>query len=124
MDTIFINSENSKTSDPHGLIHNLSDKINLKIIKYKYVPLSNLNIFYTLKKIKKSYKKTNLSAPTWSEKFELPDGSYFVSDIQDYFGYIIKKHETVTDNPPIRIYVNKIENRITFRTKAGCYLKL
>ena len=124
MDTIFINSENSKTSDPHGLILNLSDKINLKIIKDKYVPLSNLNIFYTLKKIKKSYKKTNLSAPTWREKFELPDGSYFVSDIQDYFEYIIKKHETVTDNPPIRIYVNKIENRITFRTKAGCYLKL
>ena len=124
MDTIFINSENSKTSDPHGLILNLSDKINLKIIKDKYVPLSNLNIFYTLKKIKKSYKKTNLSALTWREKFELPDGSYFVSDIQDYFEYIIKKHETVTDNPPIRIYVNKIENRIIFRTKAGCYLKL
>ena len=57
-------------------------------------------------------------------KFQLPDGSYSVSDIQDYFKYIIKKHETVTDNPPIRIYINEIENRITFRMKARYYLEL
>ena len=55
-----------------------------------------------------------MSGPTRNEKFELPDGSYSVSDVPDYFEYIIKKHETVTDNPPIRIYVNKIENKITF----------
>ena len=55
---------------------------------------------------------------------ELPDGSYSVSDIQDYFEYIINKHETMTNNPPIRIYVNKIENRITFKIKAGYYLEL
>ena len=60
--------------------------------------------------------------PTWNEKFELPDGSYSVSDIQDYFEYIIKKHETVTDNPSTTIYVNKIENRITFNIRAGYYL--
>ena len=53
------------------------------------------------------------------EKFELSDGSYSVSDIQDYFNYIIKKLETVTDSPPIRIYVNKLENRITFKIKTG-----
>ena len=58
------------------------------------------------------------------KKFELPDGPYCVSDIQDYFKYIIKKHETVTNNPPIRIYINKIENRITFRIKTGYYLEL
>ena len=57
-------------------------------------------------------------------KFKLPDGSYSVSDIQDYLKYIIKKHETVTDNPPIRIYINKIENRITFRMKIRYYLEL
>ena len=47
-----------------------------------------------------------------------------MADIQDYFEYIIKKHETVTDNPPVKIYVNKIEIRITFKIKTGCYLEL
>ena len=65
-----------------------------------------------------------IAAPTWNEEFELPDGSYFVSDIQDYFEYIIKKHETVADNPSIMIYVNKIENRITFEIKTGYCLQL
>ena len=55
----------------------------------------------------------------WHKNFELPDGSYSESDIQHYFKYIIKKRETVTDKPPIRIYVNQIENRIIFRIKAG-----
>ena len=59
-----------------------------------------------------------MSAPTWNEKFELPDGSYSVSDIQYYFKYIIKRHEIVTDNPPVKIYINKIENRIRFRIKT------
>ena len=59
-----------------------------------------------------------MSAPTWNAEFELPDGSYSVSDIQDYFEYIIKKHETLTDNPSIRIYVHKTENRITFKIKT------
>ena len=125
MDTIFMNSENSKTSDPHRLLLNLTDKINLKRSD-KYVALSNLSIYYTWKNIKKSYKnnKFKISAPTWNEEFELPDGSYSVSDIQDYFKYIFKKHETVTDNPSIRIYVNRIENRITFKTKTRYHLEL
>ena len=63
-------------------------------------------------------------APTWNDTFELPDGSNSVSDIQGLFEYIIKKHETVTDNPPIRIYVNKIQNRIKFEIKAWYYLDL
>ena len=81
MDTIFMNSENSKTSDPHRLLLNLPDKINLKRSD-KYVALSNLRIFYTWKNIKKPYKnnKLKISAPTWNEKFELPDGSYSVYD--------------------------------------------
>ena len=93
------------------------DKIILKRSD-KYVALSNLSIYYTWKNIKKSYKKNKfkISAPTWNEEFELPDGLYSVSDIQDYSEYIIKEHDTVTDNPSIRIYVNKIENRITFTT--------
>ena len=55
-----------------------------------------------------------MSAPTWNEESELIDGSHSVLDIQDYFEYTLKKHEIVTDNPSIRIYINKIENRITF----------
>ena len=65
-----------------------------------------------------------ISAPTLNEEFELPDGLYSVSDIQDYFEYIIKKDETVTNNPFIKMYVNKIENRITFKIKTGYYLEL
>ena len=61
----------------------------------------------------------------WNEEFELlPDGSYSISDIQDYFEYILKKHSESVDNPSIRIYVNKIENRIMFKIKSGYYLEL
>ena len=75
-----------------------------------YVDLSNISIYYTWNNIKRSHKnnKFQISAPRWNEEFELLDGSYSVSDIPDYFEYIIKQYETVTDNPPIRIYVNKI----------------
>ena len=88
--------------------------------------MSNLSIYYTWKNIKSLYNnnKFKISAPTWSEEFELPDGSYSVSDIQDYFEYILKKHSETVDNPSIRIYVNKIENRITFQTKNGYYFEL
>ena len=54
----------------------------------------------------------------------MPDGSYSVSDIQDYFEYIIKKHETIADNPPVQIYVNKIKNRIVFKIRTGYKLEL
>ena len=91
MDTVFMNSENSKTSDPHRLLLNLSDKINLKR-SGQYVTLSNLSIYYTWKNIKKSYENNKLKilAPTWNGEFELPDGSYFISNIEDYFEYILK----------------------------------
>ena len=92
MDTIcFTILENSKTSDPQRLLLNLSDEINLKRSD-KYVALSNLSIYHMWKNIKKSYKndKFKISAPTWNEEFELPDRSYSLSDIQDYFKYILK----------------------------------
>ena len=77
-----MNSENSKTSDLYRLLLNLSDKINLKRSD-KYVTLSKLSICYTWKNVKKSYKnnKFKMSALVCNEKFELPDGSYSVSDI-------------------------------------------
>ena len=99
MDALFLNSKNRKTSDPHKLLPNYSNKIDLKRSD-KYVALSNLN-----------------------EEFESPDGSYSVADIQDLLSCIFKKHETVTDNPSTMIHVNKIENRITFKIKAGYYLQ-
>ena len=68
--------------------------------------------------------KFKISAPAWSEEFELPYGSYSVSDIQEYFEYIIKKHETVTEYPSVKIYLNKIENRIMFKVTIGYYLEL
>ena len=125
MDTIFIiNSENSRTSEYHVLLLNLTNKIDLR--REKTVALSNLSIYYTWKNIKSSYNnnKFKTSAPTWNEEFKLPDGSYSISDIQDYFEYILKKHSESVDNPSIRIYINKIENRITFKIKSGYYLEL
>ena len=91
MDTIFMNSENSKTSKPHVLI--LTDKLDLRRCE-KSIALSNLSIYYIWKNIKCSYKNNEfkISAPTWNDKFELPDGSYSISDIQDYFEYIFKKN--------------------------------
>ena len=62
-------------------------------------------------------------APALNDEFELPDGSYSVSDSQEYFEYIFEKHETFTDNLPIQIYINRIENRITFKIKTGCILE-
>ena len=87
-----MNSRNSGTSDPHRLLINLTDKIYLKRSD-RYLDSSNLSIYHTWKNIKKSYKnhKYKISAPTWNEEFELPDGSYSESDIQDYFEYILKK---------------------------------
>ena len=125
MDTIFINSGNSKTSEYHVLVFKLTDKLDLRRGQ-KTVALSNLSIYYTWKNIKSSYNnnKFKMSAPSWSEEFELPDGSYSLADIQDYFEYILKKHSESVDNPSIRMYINKIENRITFKIKNGYYLEL
>ena len=115
-----MNPNNIQTSKLHVLILKFTDKIDLRRGENK-IALSNLSIHYTWKNIKSSYKnnKFKISAPTWNDKFELPDGSYSVSDIQDYFEYILKKHGENIDNPSVKIYVNKIENRITFKIKNG-----
>ena len=120
METIFMNTENSKTSEPHRFRLDLADKLNLKNPK-KSIVLVNLSIYYTWKNIKSEYNnnKFKISASAWSETFDLPDGSYTIDDIQDYFEFIIKKHETLTDNPSIKIYSNKIKNRIVFKIKTG-----
>ena len=88
-----MNPENGKMSVPHVSELKLTNKLDLRIDK-KVIALSNLIIYYTWKNIKSSYNnnKLKISAPTWNDKFELPDGSYSVLDIQDYFEYILKKH--------------------------------
>ena len=125
MYTIFISSENSNTFEPHVLILKLRKKLDLRRGK-KSIILSNLSIYYTWKNTKSlcNNNKFKISAPTWNEKFELSDGSYSVSNIQDYFKYILKKHRENTDNPSIRTYLKKIENRITFRIKHRYSLEL
>ena len=71
-----------------------------------------MSIYYTRKNIKSEYNnnKFKISAPTWNDNFDLPDGSYSIADIQDYLELVINKHETLTENPPVKIYVNKIKN--------------
>ena len=120
-----MNSKTSKTPDLHRLLLNLTDKITLKRSD-KYVALSNFSIYNTRENIKKSCKnkKFKISAPTWNEAFKLADESCSVSDIQDYLEHIFKKHGEKTDNPSIRIYVNEIENKITFKIKTAYYLVL
>ena len=107
MDTIFMNSENSKTAMPHIFILKLRSKLDLRLGE-KVIALSNLSICYTWTNIKSSYNnnKFKISAPTWNDEFELPDGYYSVSDIQDYFKYILKKHGKNINKPSVQIYVN------------------
>ena len=90
-----MNLENDKTSKPSVSVLKLTNKLDFKI-----------------------------SAPTWNDKFELPDRSYSISDILNYFEYILKNHNESIDNSSIRIYVNKIENRITFKIKKEYYVEL
>ena len=87
-----MNSKNSLTSDPRRLLLSLTNKLNLKR-SAKHVALSNLSIYYTWKNVKMSYKndKFEISAPTLIEEFELPDGSLYLSDIQEYYTYIATK---------------------------------
>ena len=79
-----------------------------------------------LENIKSSYNnnKFKISARKWNDTLELPDGSYSISDIQDYFEYTLKKHGENIDNPLVKMYANKIENRISFKIKTGYFLEL
>ena len=123
MNTTFKKTENSKTSEPHVLILKLTHKLDLRIGE-KIIALLNLSIYYTWKNISSYNKNKNkISAPTWNDKFELPEGFYFVSDIQDYFDYILKKLGEDINKPSVKIYVTKIENRVTYKIKNGYSLE-
>ena len=87
--------------------------------------LANLSIYYTWKNIKSEYNnnKFKIPAPAWNDTFDLPDGSYSIANIQDYFEFVIKKHKTLTENPPVQIYLKTIKNRIVFKIKTGYKLE-
>ena len=125
METFFMNTKNSKTSEPHKFKFNLIDKLDLKNPN-KNMALANLSIYYTWKNIKSIYNnnKFKISAHTWNDTFDLPDGSYNIPAIRNYIEYIIKKHETIADTAPVLIYARKISNRIVFKIKTGYKLEL
>ena len=108
-----MNTENSKTNEPHKFRLSLSDKLNLKNPN-KNIALGTLSIYYTWKNIKSAYNnnKFKIYAPAWNDTFDLPDGSYSVSDIHDYFQFIIKKHETLTEDPQVEIYLKKSKTEL------------
>ena len=125
MDSIFMNTKNSKTNEPHRFRLSLADKLNLKDPS-KNMALVNLSIYYTWKNIKSGYNnnKFKIFGPTWNDEFDVLDGCYSIVDIQDCFEFIIKKHETLAENSPIQLYPNKIKTRIFFKVKAGYKLEL
>ena len=125
METFFVNSKNSKTNEPYKFKYNLIDKLDLENPN-KDMALANLSVNYTWKNAKSIYNnnKFKISEPTWNETFDLPDGSYNISEIQDHIEYIIKKHETIGENAPILIYANTINNRTVFKIKTGYNLEL
>ena len=112
MDTIFMNTLKGKTNESNRFIYQFIDELNLKNPN-KNIALANLSIYYTWRDIKSEYNNNKFKrhAPTWNDELNLPDGSYNIEQIQDYFKYIIEKHETIADNPRVQIYVNKIERR-------------
>ena len=121
METIFMNTKNRKTNEPHKFRLSLPDKLNLKNPN-KNIALNKLSIYYIWKNIKSAYSnnKFKISAPILNTF----DGSYSVAVIQDYFEFIIKKHETLTEDLPVEIYPNRIKNGIAFKIKTGYKLEL
>ena len=112
MKTTFMNTESNQTNEPHKFVLHLPQKLDLT--SDIHVALQNLYIYYMWKNIRRKHKnnKCKIIAPTWNDQFELQDGSYSVSDIQDYIEFIIRKHETLTTISPIHVYINRINNRL------------
>ena len=120
-----MNTKNSKPNESHTFKYDLIDKLDLKNPN-KNMALGSLSVYYTWKNVESTHNnnKFKISAPPWNETFDLPDGSYNISEIQDCIEYIIKKHQTIGENAPILIYANAINNRIVFKIKTGYKLEL
>ena len=106
METIFVKMQNSKANEPHKFVLNLSQRLDLR----------SSDKHFELQRNCRNYKLKTI-APTWNDEFELPNGFYSVSDIQDYVEFIIKKHETLTTILPIHVYINRINNRFPASTR-------
>ena len=113
-----MDAENSKTIKLHRFKLDLTDKVNLKNPN-KTNALANLSIYHTWKNIKSEYNNNRfkIAAPSWNETFDLSNVSYSIANIQVYFEFIIKKHETLTENPPVQIYPNRIKHRNFLKQK-------
>ena len=119
METFFLNTKNSKTNKSYRFKYDLIDKLDLKNPN-KNMALGILSIYYTWKNVKSTYNNNSLK----NQHHDLPEGSYNISEIQDYIEYIIKKHKTIGETAPILIYPNNINNRIVFKIKTGYKLEL
>ena len=117
-----MNTENSRASESVNFKLDLTNKLNLKNPK-KNMVLANLSIYYTWVFIYNN-NEFKISALTWNDTFDLPNGSYSIANIQDYFELTIKKHKTLTEDLPVQIYPNKTKNRIVFKIKTGYKLEL
>ena len=112
-----MNTENSKINESNKFIHQFTDKNNIKSSNNKNIILVNLSIYCTWKNIKSAYSnnKFKISAPTWNDEFDLPDGSYSISDIQDYFEFIMKKQ---------KLWLKILSYKFTpIKSKTGSFFK-
>ena len=111
-------------NEPHKFVLNFSQRLDLRSSN-KHVFLQNLSIYYMWKNIRKQYKRNELKItdPIWNDEFELPDGSYSVSNVQDYMAYIIQKHEKLTTISPIHVYINRI-NKLVLKIRNGHKLEV
>ena len=109
-----MNTENSNTNESNKLIYQFTDKLNPKNPNNNNIGMVDLSIYYTWKNIKSTSNnnKFKIFAPAWNDELDLPDGSYSIYEIQDYFEFIIKKHEPLAENPPIQIYPNKVKKEL------------
>ena len=125
METISMKTENGKMNEPRKFFLNLLQRLDLRSSN-KHVSLQNWSIYDTWKNIRKNYKNNKLKkvAPTWNDEFELSDGSYCVSDIQDCIECAIKRHEILTTTPPIYVCINRINNRLVLKIKDRYKLEL
>ena len=123
MGTIFMNYEKSKTPMPHVLTLKLTSKLDLRIGE-KVIALWNLSIYYTWRNIKSSYNNNRfkISAPTWNDEFELPDESYSVSDIQDYFKHILKNMGKILINHQYKYMWTKFKIVLHLKLKMDIVL--
>ena len=115
-----MNTEISKTNEPHRFKFSLVDKLDLKDSN-RNMALANLSIYYTQKNIKSLYNNNKFknSPPSWNDEFYLPDGTFSIADIQDYIEFIIKKHWTLAENPPVQIllYENKKQDSLQSKNR-------